>query len=223
MVRILVAVLGIFNPFFSAEGRAEAPNCDKLPEMQVTGKTIAECRAAAQKYDDDKIFGDCFSNTQSMTIRAGLESECNRIVMNDVLDQRLLQLKADSSATSQNRFRSEMKLQKAFLQGVPLHCDHLYSRCEGTMWTPVRRGCPGTVYAIRAAQGELINKRELSLPEVTKGFLKIKKSVPVPYREYAKLLCGMPKDVWKGGVAPADCEDRALSSLGFSPNKECEE
>jgi hypothetical protein len=140
--------------------------------------------------------------------------------MDKELDKRLLKLKTDSS---QAEFKKEMKLQKAFLQGLSAHCEVIYGKCEGTMWSAPRAGCPGRIYALRFAQAEMINKGALSLPDVRKDFSKNRKQIPGPYLVYAKLLCEMPVNVWKGRGVPSNCQDRVLSSLEIKPEQDCTE
>lgn len=197
-------------------------DCSKM-KMEVKGKTIAECQKAAEAYSDNNKFGECIGQTAWMASWSKLESACNKGVMNASLDKRLLNLKANSAERSHVEFKKEMKLQEFFLQGVSEHCESADKDCKGTLYSPIRAGCPGELFAIRAAQAELINKKELNFPDPSDEFTEVKSKLPVAYDKYAKLLCEMPSEVWKNGKAPATCADRVLSALKYEVPEDCQE
>ena len=61
---------------------------------------------------------------------------------------------------------------------------------------------------------EAINQNALEFGDAEKGFSG--DELPGAYRDYAKALCQMPKEIWKAKAVPSDCEKRILSGLKYT-------
>lgn len=137
--------------------------------------------------------------------------ECWRRSMDNELNKRLVKLKKLNT----NQFHTEMELQKIFNQATFNLC---YRNCEfGDMKGIPYNSCRADAYKYRTAQAMQIDANQLSIPVLgnllPKKITRDKKKYTSLYTTFARKLCEMPKDVWKGSNTPSDCEKNVLADL----------
>lgn len=190
--------------------------------IKVMGKTVESCAKNAQFFLEDQKFATCQSTAWMTEVRQQ-ESDCTKKVMNQSLDVRLLRLKKDNKQKTQ--FQNEMEIQKHFLKGVEDLCLRQYESCQGSMWTSVGAGCATPFYRSRHREAELINHGQLELVDGTPAADTAGKLIEpgTELKDYAKKLCHLPSDVWKGQQAPVDCEKKTLKRFRVVVPSECAE
>lgn len=181
--------------------------------VKFKNKSLQACDSTFHKLDvkcSDMICRDFLVHTWA---------ECWKKSMNTKLNKRLLELKSKNIS----EFHFEMELQKNFNLAVRDLCG---KNCNDDPTYPGvgMRGIPYNwcrvdAYKYRTVQAIQINKNQLSIPlEENMGL-----NDQNPYRRKVKdtdffnifieQLCKMPKNIWKTGNSPVDCQKKAFLEL----------
>jgi hypothetical protein len=148
---------------------------------------------------------DCFSTVDMRDFKA-VTNRCYEQFMIDEIDKRLITLKTSNP----DDLKSEKQTQAAFTKAVSEDCNPYY-RCQGTLNLIIGDSCYERFYKYRAKQVLSINEMNLQMKNSTQK--KISSLWSKSFKDFARGLCRLPKDVWKDKKAPDNCEAAVLLDM----------
>jgi len=139
-------------------------------------------------------------------------AECWEHSLNSDLDARLLPLKKSNEA----EFKIEMELQKTFKSALIEMCSRNCNSGGSGMKGISYNFCRVEGYRYRTAQTLEMSKSALTIPNTESlGAKKTRdKGKETKYfKVFIQKLCQLPKNIWKDGTLPEDCEKKANTEL----------